>query len=143
MKTRIEEAFQEWFQVRFSEIEFENEEMYFSCKYENNQAFIAGAEFMQKEAESWKTFVEGLTKDLMFHQNLNKEKFEEIKKLKADNEFQASVMVDMGGIILENEKLKAQLEKAEGVIRFYAEYKFDTNLGGKKAREYFEGKETK
>jgi len=56
--------------------------------------FIAGAEFMQGE----------------------------VNELKADNEFQASVMIEMGGIILENEKLKAQLEKAEDEVILRGEY---------------------
>ena len=72
MKTRIEEAARE-----YSEGSYNHERDMLKRK-----AFIAGAEFMQKEVDI----------------------------LVADNKFQASVMVDMGLIILENEKLKAQNE---------------------------------
>ena len=57
-------------------------ERFYSKELAARDGFIAGAEFMQKEVDI----------------------------LEADNKFQASVMVDMGGIILENEKLKAQNE---------------------------------
>ena len=90
MKTRIEEAAKEYIKKSF---EFETLKRITMTDY--SQCFIAGAEFMQKEAEFWETFVKGLTKDLSFHQNLNKEKFKEIKKLKAQNEIMREALKDI------------------------------------------------
>lgn len=88
MKTRIEEAARE----------YGTHKKDCTCKgnhfvEDKYKGFIAGAEFVQKEAEFWETFVKGLTKDLSFHQDLNKEKFEEIKKLKAQDEIMKEALI--------------------------------------------------
>jgi len=91
MKTRIEEAFLKFWESCTHDFDFD-ELGKRDAQYIFNHAFEVGAEFMQKEAEFWETFVKGLTKDLIFHQNLNKEKIKECAKLKAQNDLMAKAL---------------------------------------------------
>jgi len=69
----------------------------------------------------------------------------EITKLKEDNAFQASVMIDMGAVMIENEKLKAENEMMRKGLEYYGDHeiyripKKDRNgMGGMSSQRDFE-----